>query len=104
MKTLTAEIVRKIVAAVIPLHLPNYDRQELNAAMWSIVLNFASYAGFDTANELERVNAHIKDDWMKLSIVPLEEGRAANALLDTFTGDRKWSEEFESNLAAVMAI
>ena len=104
MKTLTPAITRQIVQAVIPLHLPNYDQNRLSAPLWHTVLNFAHYAGFDASGELARVNTYIKDERMKLSVVPLEEGRAVNALLDTFTGDRKWSEEFESNLAAVMAI
>jgi hypothetical protein len=104
MKTLTPDITRKIVAAVIPLHLPNYDRHELNAVMWNVVLNFAHYAGFDTSSELARVNSYIKDEHMKLTIHSLEESRESFALMDDFSGDRKWSEEFESNLAAVMAI
>jgi hypothetical protein len=104
MKTLTPEITCQIVEAVMPLHLPNYDRHELNAAMWNVVLNFAHYAGFDTNSELTRVNSYIKDEWMKLTIHSLEESRESFALMDNFSGDRKWSDEFEANLKAVMAI
>jgi len=104
MKKLTDSIVRKIVEIVVPLHLPNYDRQELNLAMWNIVLNFAHYAGFDVTNELLRANNHIKDYSIKLSITPLEENRKALAIMDNTFGDRIHSEEFEAQLAAVMTI
>lgn len=105
MRTLTPEATRAIVEAVIPLHLPNYDRHELNANMWNVVLDFSHYAGFDTTSELARVNASIKDAWMKLKIHSLEESREAMAEMDGFTDDnREWSDEFEANLQAVMAI
>jgi hypothetical protein len=102
MKPLTENATRAIVSIVAPLHLQNYDQGKLNAAMWQTVLNFASYAGFDTANELTRINACIKDEWMKLSITPLGESRAANDSMDAFSGDHKWSDEFEACLEAVM--
>jgi hypothetical protein len=106
MKKLTDSVVRQIVSITSLLHLPNYDRGELSAPLWHNTLNFASYAGFDVTNELARVNSYIKDDWMKFTITPLEENRQAYALMDDClgAGGHNWSEEFETQLAAVMAI
>ena len=105
MKTLTPEITRQIVQAVIPLHLPNYDRGQLHAEMWKTVLSFASYAGFDVSTKLAEINATIRDEWMKIEIESLEEARKSNRSMDEdFASNSHWSDEFEANLNAVMAI
>lgn len=105
MKTLTPSATRQIVSAVIPLHLPNYDRGELHAEMWKTVLSFAHYAGFDVSVKLAEINAPIRDEWMKISVEPLEEARESNRSMDEdFSGNNHWSEQFEANLQAVMAI
>ena len=104
MKTLTDQATRAIVKAVVPLHITNYDRGELNVGMWSIVLDFASYAGFETAPKLSDINAQIKDEWMKIGINKLEESRKAAKQMDEFAGGDDWSKDFEKNLKSVMAI
>ena len=107
MKTLTPEVTRQIVSAVIPLHLPNYDRGQLHAEMWKTVLSFASYAGFDVSAKLAEINAPIRDEWMKIEIKSLENQRkSARSMDEDFigNGNNHWSDEFEANLKAVMAI
>ena len=106
MKTLTPEVTRQIVSAVIPLHLPNYDRGQLHAEMWKTVLSFASYAGFDVSEKLAEINAPIRDEWMKIEIDPLEDQRrTARSMDEEFIGNGShWSDSFEANLKAVMAI
>ena len=104
MKTLTTESTRAIVKAVVPLHITNYDRGALNVGMWSIVLDFASYAGFDVSLKLSDINAQIKDEWMKISINTLKESREAAKEMDEFAGGDDWIADFENKLKAVMAI
>ena len=104
MKTLTTESTRAIVKAVIPLNVPNYDRGTLHPSLWKIVLDFASYAGFDVAPKLAEINSQIKDEWMKLTIDSIEESRKAAKQMDDFAGGDDWSKDFEKGLKAVMAI
>ena len=105
MKTLTPSVTRQIVGIVIPLHLPNYDRNQLHAEMWKTVLCFAHYANFDISVKLAEINAPIRDGWMKIKIESLEEARESNRSMDEeFSGNNHWSERFEANLNAVMAI
>ena len=105
MKTLTPSVTRQIVEIVTPLHLPNYDRNQLHAEMWKTVLCFAHYANFDISVKLAEINAPIRDGWMKIKIESLEEARESNRSMDEeFSGNNYWSERFEANLNAVMAI
>ena len=105
MKTLTPSVTRQIVSAVIPLHLDNYDRNQLHAEMWKTVLCFAHYANFDVSVKLAEINAPIRDEWMKIEIESLEEARKSNQSMDEdFSGDNHWSTEFENSLKVVMTI
>lgn len=107
MKALTPAITREIIEAVIPNHLPNYDRGQLHAEMWKTVLSFASYAGFDVSVKLAEINAPIRDEWMKIEIDSLEDQRKAVRSMDEDfigNGSSQWTDEFEANLQAVMAI
>ena len=104
MKALTPESTRAIAEAVVPLHISHYDRGALNTPMWNIVLDFASYAGFDVSLKLADINSHIKDEWMKISIHSLKESREAAKDMDDFAGGDAWITDFEDKLKAVMAI
>ena len=104
MKTLTSQATRAIVKAVVPLHITNYDHGALNTPMWNMVLDFASYAGFETAPKLSDINAQIKDEWMKIGINTLKESRQAAKEMDEFAGGDAWILDFEDKLKAVMAI
>ena len=104
MKLLTPESTRAIAKAVIPLNVPNYDRGTLHPSLWKIILDFASYAGFDVAPKLAEINTQIKDEWMKLTIDSIEESRKGAEEMDEFAGSNDWITDFEKNLKDVMAI
>ena len=64
------------------------------------LLSFAPMAIAQSSTDSE-----IRDGWMKIKIESLEEARESNRLMDEeFSGNNHWSERFEANLNAVMAI